>query len=225
MGLIDTLSTYPPDFSTYSPHGFKDFQAFYVMPGVFFVAIQLLMLVFLEFFPEYTSDFTARKLVHTVSGFFIIFLDPNDAISRYSVFAIAVSSILMTWGFTRPIGIQPFRFGKERDIGMTIYLILVFFWFFFRLPPAALSPLFFADPAGAVVGKNVESSKLYGPKSVAGSSAVFVFIFATLLIFYPPMSMIKIITLSLTGTIAELLGGDYDNFFIAIVVIGGYVVL
>jgi len=185
--------------------------------------IQLLLLAFLEFFPDYTSEFAARKLTHTVSGFLILFLDPNDVIARYSVFAVVISSVLMTWGVTRVIGIEPFRFGKEGDIGVTVYVILVGTWFFFRLPPAALSPLFFADPAGAVVGKNVESPKIYGKKSVAGSTAVFVFIVATLLAFYPPMSLLKVAILAVSGTLAELVGGDYDNLCIAVVVIGGFV--
>jgi len=56
----------------------------------------------------------------------------------------------MTWNI---FGLKPFRFGKSKDIGITIYLIFVSMWFGLKLSPKLLSPLFFSDPAGAIVGK------------------------------------------------------------------------
>ena len=41
------------------------------------------------------------------------------------VWVVASSSIAMTWGFSP---IPPFRFAKLRDVGITVYLILVSIW-------------------------------------------------------------------------------------------------
>ena len=58
----------------------------------------------------------------------------------------------MTW---KLFGLKPFRFGKEKDIGISIYLVLNSMWFYWSLCPKLLSPLIFSDPAGAIVGKFV----------------------------------------------------------------------
>merc|ERR1719401_3004524 len=90
----------------------------------------------------------------------------------------------MTWELIP--GLRPFRFGKSRDIGMTVYLLVAMLWFWLELPILVLAPMFFADPAGAIVGKWLSGLKDKGvinpvwwrgggtTKTVGGSAAVLV---------------------------------------------------
>lgn len=194
----------------------------YVLSGATVIIIELVLLAALELLGRTKSKFIARKGVHVITGFLLLVLDSRDEYSRLAVLAISLSSLLMTWGFTEAIGIPSFSFGKKRDVGITIYLIMVLFVFGSSLPAAILSPMFFADPAGALVGKQVRSRKLLGNKSVAGTSAVFVTLVLTLFYLYPPMPTITILFLSALGAVAELYGGEYDNLAIAAAVIGCY---
>ena len=86
-------------------------------------------------------------------------LDPSIWLDRVFVWCVAASSIAMTWGLSP---IPAFRFSRPNDIGVTAYLSLVSVWFYLGLPPPVLAPVFFADPAGAIVGKSAAS--LLGPK-------------------------------------------------------------
>ena len=94
----------------------------------------------------------------------------------------------MTWNL---FGLKPFRFGKERDKGITIYLVFVSIWFYCSLSPKLLSPLFFSDPSGAIVGKFFtrkfpKCNKVwYGQKTIMSSLAVFIVTVICLLTFYP----------------------------------------
>ena len=136
---------------------------------------------------------------------------------------MAVSSIAMTWDLSP---LPPFRFSRPRDVGVTLYLLLVASWFAMQLPIQVLAPVFFADPAGAVVGKYFSRNhpKLnpawYQKKSVLGSLAVFLFTFAT--ISYP-VTLGARLCLAGLALLAEALGGDYDNLALAAVVLGGWV--
>lgn len=94
------------------------------------------------------SDFHARKLCHAGCGLGMMLLDSTRLDARLFVWSVAASSIAMTWNLSP---LPPFRFARPRDVGITVYLILVSCWFYAKLPPTILAPLFFADPAGAVV--------------------------------------------------------------------------
>jgi hypothetical protein len=94
------------------------------------------------------SDFHARKLCHAGCGLGMMLLDSTRLDARLFVWSVAASSIAMTWNLSP---LPPFRFARPRDVGITVYLILVSCWFYASLPPTILAPLFFADPAGAVV--------------------------------------------------------------------------
>jgi len=197
------------------------------LSGGTFLLIETVMLLFLELLPQLTSPFAARKTCHAGTGLLMLMLDSSSASARGAAWLIGVSSILMTWNVTKAVGIQPFRFGGERDVGITIYLSIVMLWFYAQLPIIALSPMFFADPAGAIVGKYLTRNGFNNPawydkKTVGGSAAVLVFTAATLRIFYPPMPAMTLALLSAASVLAEAVGGAYDNICLAAAVIGGY---
>jgi len=200
------------------------------LSGGSFLLVETVLLLVLELFPGLLSQFAARKICHAGTGLLMLTLDSGEASARAAVWLVAVSSILMTWNITKAVGIPPFRFGAEKDIGITIYLLLVMFWFYAELPPTALSPMFFADPSGAVVGKfltrkGFSNPAWYEKKTVGGSIAVFLVTLGTLLAFYPPLPVGALLLLSTVASIAEAVGGAYDNLCLASVVIGGYVML
>lgn len=132
-------------------------------------------IVFLEWGSRRSlSAFAARKLCHAGCGAGIMLLDSGVWQCRVFVWLVASSSIAMTWGLSP---LPAFRFSEPRDIGVTAYLILVSAWFYLVLPPPILAPLFFADPAGAVVGKwatrNLPCNpRVYQQKTLCGSLAV-----------------------------------------------------
>lgn len=185
------------------------------------------LLLALELLPGLTSPFAARKICHAGTGLLILLVDTREASARAAMWLIGVGSILMTWNVTRIVGIRPFRFGAERDLGITVYLCIVMAWFYAELPTAALSPMFFADPSGAVVGKYLtrmgfKNPAWYQKKTLGGSAAVLLVTVMTLLAFYPPMPAASLAALSVAAVVAEALGGQFDNLCLAAVVIGGY---
>ncbi|KAF4690345.1 hypothetical protein FOZ60_000315 [Perkinsus olseni] len=123
----------------------------------------------------------------------------------------------MTWSLIP--GIPNWRFGAYEDPGITIYLLVVGF------PIAVLAPVFFADPAGAVVGKwasaNIPSFNppWIGKKTVLGSAAVFAVAFVSL---HTPTSLLPRLLVSLVIAVAEALGSRYDNINITAAVIAAW---
>merc|ERR1719414_228564 len=134
---------------------------------------------------------------------------------------VAVGGLVMTWEVVPKL--KPFRFGKARDIGMTVYML----WFYSQLPIRALAPMFFADPAGAIVGKYLSSLKDRGvrnpvwwrgggtQKTIGGSAAVLLF---TAVSFAPPATLAQRLLVGVLAVLAEALGGAFDNLLLVIVV-------
>ena len=166
-------------------------------------------------------NFAARKLCHAGCGVGFMFLDVALPECRVFVWAVAASSIALTWDL---LPLPPFRFASPRDVGVTVYLGLVSGWFYLRLPPSTLAPLYFADPAGAVVGKwcsrNLpRNPRAYGQKTLCGSLAVLLVTFATVTY---PCSLAARGTIAVCAAAAEAVGGAYDNLAIAAVVLVGW---
>jgi len=91
-----------------------------------------------------------------------------------------------------------------------------------------VAPMFFADPAGAIIGKLFSkhvprlNPRWIGEKTVWGSTAVFIFTFFS--IFYP-VTLMQRLLVSVIAMVAEAVGGDYDNLLLVLAVLGGYIVI
>ena len=119
------------------------------------IVSEILILLFCEFGP--LSNFGARKLCHSFSGFMMLHLNSDDPLARYFVYSVAVSSLVMVW----EIGINfRFRYAKPRDVGISVYLIIVVLFFYHRIPLEVIKPVFFADPLGALVGRYLSEQVL-----------------------------------------------------------------
>jgi len=189
------------------------------LPTLPIIVIELVILTVCEFGP--LSTFASRKVCHCLSGILMLHLDPSEPLARWFVYSVAISSLLMVWDLT-PLGFK-FRYARYRDVGMSLYLVMVVVFFYTETPLEIINPVFFADPAGAVVGKYLSQSGYknpawWGEKTVGGSAAVFI----TTLVTLTEGTGVEKLGLSALVTLAEGFGKDYDNLFIAAVVILGH---
>lgn len=196
------------------------------------IAVECALLAFLEKSTECLTNFQARKMCHAGTGLLLLQLDSYDAQARYFVYLVGVGAMAQTWELIPKI--KPFRFGKSRDIGMTVYMTVAIFWFYMHQPIRVLAPMFFADPAGAIVGKYLSSLKDRGvrnpvwwrgggtTKTVGGSAAVLLF---TVISFAPPATLLQRVVIGMLAVLAEALGGAFDNLLLVIVVVGSRLLL
>lgn len=167
------------------------------------------------------TSFAARKLCHAGSGCIMMLLNCELQIARIFIYIVAVSSLVMNWELC-PKLLPNFWFGAPRDIGITLYLLLVASWVYSGLPLQILAPVFLADPAGAVVGKWMtakfpkENRPWIGSKTVAGSLAVFLTTFISL---YRPIETVPRLGVAVLAMLGEAIGGAFDNLVVAMVVI------
>ena len=183
------------------------------------IAFEVTLLAICEFAP--ISPFLARKLCHVGSGMMMLQLDPSDSLARWFVYAVAVSSLLMVWEVGLPF---QFRYSRSRDVGMTLYLVIVVIFFYTQMPLHIIQPIFYADPMGAIVGKGLTklnpnfNPKWIGNKTVGGTMAVFI----TSIITLTYGTMLQKILIGFLSALVEGISLDYDNIMIATVVFVGY---
>jgi len=189
------------------------------LPTYLLICLEILVLCFCEFGP--VSNFLARKMCHAFSGVMMLHLDMTDWMARYFVYSVAGSSLIMVW----QIGTSyKFRFSSTRDIGISVYLIIVTLFFYTQTPLEIINPVFLSDPLGALVGKSLTQWGLYNPKwfgdkTIGGSCAVF--LAAVLTLSFGSWSYR--ILLSLVITLVEGFTLQFDNLFITATVLTGYI--
>jgi len=125
------------------------------------ILLEVTVLLFCEFGP--VSLFLARKLCHAVSGVMMLHLDMEDWLARYFVYSVAASSLIMVWQLGTTYN---FRFSRTRDVGISVYLVIVTVFFYTKTPLEIINPVFLADPLGALVGKNLTQLGVWNPKWV-----------------------------------------------------------
>ncbi|CAJ1363753.1 unnamed protein product [Effrenium voratum] len=190
------------------------------------IALQTALLIFLQFGDKaLPSLFAARKACHAGSGALMLLLDSRDPLARGFIYLVVASSLAMTWRLV-PKWVPSFRFGDVYDVGISVYLVIVAFWFYMQQPVGALAPLFFADPAGAVVGKFCSkrgcNRAWWENKTIMGTLAVFLVAYASLDV--PDFA--GRVLLALVCALAEAFGGKtFDNAVIAVPALSGWAAL
>ncbi|KAF4710123.1 hypothetical protein FOZ63_003060, partial [Perkinsus olseni] len=188
--------------------------------GVFLMALEGVFLLVLQFDKQHISNFAARKLCHAGTGLLMLCLNSKYILNRLFIYALVVVSLTMTWELTPKL--PNWRFGIYGDVGITIYLLVVGFWYYMQLPVVVLAPVFFADPAGAVVGRwatrNIPefNPPWVGSKTVLGSAAVLIIAFFTL---HSPVGLLSRVLVAVIVAMVEAIGGKYDNLCITAVVL------
>jgi len=185
---------------------------------IHWILFELLLLAICEFAP--ISPFAARKLCHIGSGIMMLQLDASDYLARWFVYSVAVGSLLMLWEMGVPF---QFRYSKSRDVGMSIYLVIVVIFFYTQVPLHIIQPVFYADPLGAIVGKGLTKLKFYNPawigqKTIGGTMAVFVA--SALTLTYG--TLLQKILIALLAALVEGVSLEYDNLMITAVVVAAY---
>mmetsp|Transcript_8326 Transcript_8326/g.8235 ORF Transcript_8326/g.8235 Transcript_8326/m.8235 type:complete len:169 (+) Transcript_8326:3-509(+) len=160
---------------------------------------------------------------HAGTGLLMLCLNSKYFINRLFIYGLVVSSLIMTWEVIP--GLPNWRFGTYGDVGITVYLVVLGVWYYMELPIVVLAPIFFADPAGAVVGRWVSrkapqfNPPWMGTKTVFGSAAVLVVTFLTL---HSPVGALPRLFVALVTALMEAIGGQYDNLFITAVVVSAW---
>lgn len=196
------------------------------------IGFESCLLTFLQNTSKCISSFHARKLCHAGTGLVLLQLDSQIVEARFFVYLVGLGALAVTWNMV-PF-MKPFRWARLHDEGMTAYCIVAMLWFWMQLPIAVLAPMFFADPAGAVVGKGLSGMKDRGvpnpvwwrangtQKTVGGSLAVLL---VTAVAFVAPATLPQRLLVGVVAALAEAMGGAYDNVLLVLVVVGARVLL
>lgn len=195
-------------------------EQFPKLPTIPLIILEVIVLLFCEFGP--ISQFLARKICHAFSGVMMLHLDMEDWMARYFVYSVVASTLVMVW----QVGVNfNFRFSTTRDIGVSVYLGIVTCFFYTQTPLEIINPVFLSDPLGAIVGKSLNQLNIYNPKwikdkTLGGSLAVFG---ATLLTLSYGSWYYRLLV-SFIVTIVEGITLQFDNLFITLTVVTGYLI-
>ena len=137
--------------------------------GLTIESLSLLSIPLLAFvqFNSFLEPWESRKVLHMGTGTLFMLTNFGDDKTRWGLYAVVIINVFL-------LSLQPtYHFSSRRDVGITTYLLFCAFVAWYGVPFWKMAPLFYADPAGAIVGRNVETPKLVGSKSVGGTFAVF----------------------------------------------------
>jgi len=174
-----------------------------------FCSIPLLLFVQLN---TILHPWQSRKVLHIGTGTLFILSDVYDWKVRFGIYTVSIVCSLIACFFSHAVPIS-----DKNDTGIIAYLALCSFAAFMQIPFSLIAPMFFADPAGALVGKTFQSPTVYGKKTALGSLAVFLVAYLSLPGVYSwPERAIHAFVIC----IVELLSGKFDN-----ALIGSYLIL
>lgn len=143
---------------------FTDFVPPLNVVGLGLCSLPLLLFVQLNrILPAWQS----RKVLHMGTGTLFILTDFSDPWARLGLYAVVLANVAALRMRAT------YHFSDARDVGITSYLLFCALTAWCGLPFWTMAPLFYADPAGALVGRSVDTPKLVGSKSVGGTLAVF----------------------------------------------------
>ena len=164
------------------------------------LAIGVPLLCFVEFNPIF-PPWGSRKVLHIGTGLIAMSMDAHDTWIQAAVFFATFGVYL-----TVPFG-NSFHFAEKMDVGILTYLTVCSLVILLEVEYWQIAPFFLADPAGAIVGRNVETMKLIGTKSLGGTIAVWVVAAACLF----QHSLEERILIGFIIAMLELFSGKYDN--------------
>ena len=171
------------------------------MLGLFDVALCSVPLLFFVKFNTLLAPWQSRKVLHMGTGTLYILSDVHDPYLRYGIYAVSALNIVAValW--------RPYSFSARGDVGITSYLALCACIAYLQIDFWRMAPMFYADPAGALVGRTVSSPELYGGKTLAGTAAVFAVAALTLW----GHALAERIALGAAIACIELFAGKWDN--------------
>jgi dolichol kinase len=166
------------------------------------MSLPLLAFVFLN--PCRLPSYMVRKALHMGTGTLLIMVDPSDPLLPWGMHSVTALFVLT-------VCVRELHISDLYDVGIINYLLACSICVAFHVRFSAMAPLFYADPLGALVGRNLRTKKLVGSKSVGGTLAVFVTAALTVAESTWPMRLWSGFLISML----ELFGGKMDNVLIA----------
>ena len=168
------------------------------------------------------APWISRKIVHIGVGTLLLNADVSDPEVVTGIYAASTAVA----GYTTFKGFEQLSAGREtegvvKDMGIFSYAIACCSCLALSIPYQAMAPLFYADPAGAIVGRLSQNTTipLYQDKSVQGTVAVFTAAALSTDQELPEKLLVGI----LVATI-ELFGGKIDNSLIALFLMIRYLI-
>ena len=161
-----------------------------------------------------------RKFLHMGVGSLLLnadISDPQVVLGIYTTSA-AVCGLITVDGM-KLVSEERKTDGLVKDLGIFSYSVSCFLCLALSVPYSEMAPLFYADPAGAIIGRTIQSPQIWNNKTIAGSTAVFGTTFITLPSSY---EVHEKLVLSTIITIIELFGGEIDNSLISFFLISNY---
>ena len=161
------------------------------------------------------SPWISRKIVHIGVGTLLINADISDPDVVAGIYAAGSAAA----GYTAFKGINQISKGREvggpiKDIGIFGYVMACMAALALSVDYSDMAPLFYADPAGAIVGRSFNTTEIYDGKSIGGTSAVF----ATAALTTDGGLEDKLMA-GIVIAVIELFGGKVDNSLIALFLI------
>ena len=161
------------------------------------------------------SPWISRKIVHIGIGTLLIHADVADSEVVAGIYTAGTAAA----GYTAFKGINQISKGREmegpiKDIGIFGYTVACMAALLLSVSYSDMAPLFYADPAGAIVGRSFNTTKIYDEKSIGGTGAVF----ATAALTTDGELEERVMAGSVIALI-ELFGGKIDNSLIALYLI------
>lgn len=167
------------------------------------------------------SPWISRKIVHMGVGTLLLNADISDPTVVAGIFTAGAGVL---GGLTATNGIKHISDGRRtdgivKDIGIFGYVASCCLCLALSVPYSEMSPLFYADPAGAIIGRTIDSPKIWENKTIAGTGAVLGTAFLTTNGDIPEKLAVSILI-----AMIELFGGKIDNSLIAFFLIAKYIV-
>ena len=162
----------------------------------------------------------SRKIVHMGIGTLLLNADISDPNVVNSIYTVGSTVALLTTAQ----GLKHISDGRKtdgfiKDIGIFGYVMSCCMCLLLSVPYSEITPLFYSDPAGAIIGRTIDSPKIWENKTIAGTTAVIGTTFITTHGDIPEK-----ITVSIIVALIELFGGKIDNSLIASFLILRYLI-
>ena len=162
--------------------------------------------------------YLARKALHMGSGTLCIIAYNKG----YKMLIIVVGIIALVGILSKKVTLptmKDYALRKEKrksDLGMANFCFSTVFFTAMEIPLNHISPLYYADPMGAIVGRNIKTWKVPGAgnKSVGGALAVILTAYANLIYCTDCTEADAAITAIFIGLV-ELYSGEWDNVCIS----------
>ena len=156
---------------------------------------------------EGLGTWIGRKIVHIGIGCVVLSVNLTDDHTRLIAIVLGLAVSMATYVSGSKLRIAH----GDRDKGICVFALAVAITAaFFPDRPWQLASFFFADPAGAIVGRTLQGPKLHGSKTILGTTAVLLAAYACTRNWYHSACIAAI----------ECFGGAWDNAFIL-----GYILL